>query len=191
MVKFKKILILILGLILWLLFFDLCVFAEESKEPLSIYPAGDIHFCGNAYRVVVKNYGQGKIMVVLYPEGKSAKERIEISFYDWQNFVSEVRKVSSIAVREKIKEVLSVKEFFRIKEIIGEEDVKISGIAKGVKITKGLFFYYTLFTLTDGEGNSLKVSLQGKHKIPEGKRIEIEGKYSEYDKEFKARKISW
>jgi len=84
-----------------------------------------------------------------------------------------------------------LKEFLKIREMIGEENVKLSGIAKGIKITKGLFFYYTLFTLTDGEGNSLKVSLDGKYKIPEGKRVEVEGKYSEYDKEFKARKISW
>jgi len=190
MTQVKKSLILIL-IILLLLLFCLCVFAETSKESFRIYPAGNINLCGNTYRAVVKNYGQGKITIILYPEGRSAKEKIEISFYDWQRFAGEVKKVSSIAVREKVKETLSLKEFLKIREMIGEENVKLSGIAKGIKITKGLFFYYTLFTLIDGEGNSLKVSLDGKYKIPEGKRVEVEGKYSEYDKEFKARKISW
>jgi len=64
-------------------------------------------------------------------------------------------------------------------------------LTKDVKVKKGLIFYYTIFLLTDEEGNYFWVSFGKKAKIPEGKEVMVEGKYSKYSEEFEATSVVW
>lgn len=192
--KIKKIMALSIVILILGSFFTSPVMAwqkSEQDKPISVYPAGNIHLHDYVYRVAIENYGQGHILIVLYPEGGSSKERKEIYLIDWQNFMEEVRKINSIALMEKTKEVLTVKEFLQLKSSLEDLTVRVRGTTKNVEVKKALLFYYTLFLLTDKQGNSFKVSWQGKYQVPEGKEVTVKGEYNERGKEFVTNKVTW
>lgn len=165
-------------------------------EPVNTYAAGTIHFYGGAFKVSVEDYGQGHIIVVLDPEGAPEKEKRELYLSDWQSFMDEVKRVNSYVkelgqLGEKVKEVLTLKEFLKLKEGIGEQTIKVEGITKDVHITKGLLFHYTLFMLVNKEGDYVEVSWEGKHKVPEKEKVVVEGNYDDIDEEIEADKVVW
>ena len=105
--------------------------------------------------------------------------------------MEEVRKINSIASMEKTKEVLTVKEFLQLKSSLKGLTVRVRGTTKNVEVKKTLLFYYTLFLLTDEQGNSFKVSWQGKYQVPEGKEVTVKGEYNECRKKFITNKVIW
>ena len=195
----KKIVILGIGILILGCFFTSPTGAWKKglfDTPINTYAGGTIHFYGQAYKVTIEDYGEERIIVILQPEGAPKKEKRELYLPEWQSFMEEVYRVNSTVeeltqLGEKTKEVLTVKEFLQLKNAIRGQRVRVKGVTKDVKVKKGLLFYYTLFLLTDQEGNYLKVSLEGKHKVPNGKEVIVEGAYGEYVEEFKATSVVW
>lgn len=163
----------------------------QKQNPIEIYPAGDIHFLGALYRVTIEDQGRGELVVILHPQGISAGEGEKITLKDWLSFVKEVNRINSIVIQTRAKEIFTVKEFLEFKDLLQDRQVKVMGIARKVKIKKGILFYYTIFNLTDEEGNQVKVSWEGKHQIPKDRKVIVEGKYSIYGKELQAKKVTW
>jgi len=195
----RKIVILTICVLVWSYLFTFSVGAWTKgpfDRPINTYVGGTIHFYGQAYKVTIEDYGEGRIIVILQPEGAPEDEKKELYLPEWQSFMEEVYRVNSTVeeltqLGEKTKEVLTVKEFLQLKNAIRGQRIRVRGVTKDVKVEKGLLFYYTLFLLTDQEGNYFRVSWEGKHKVPSGKEVIVEGTYGQYVEEFKANNVVW
>ena len=119
---------------------------------------------------------------------------VEVSLETWESTKAEPTPEEK---EQDEEDILTVKEVLRNKEVIGTQEIQVRGRAKNIEHRKGLLGgTFTSFSLTDDQGNSLKVHLDRRvTNIPQDRDVIVTGGFEKLFgiliEHFSATNITW